>query len=692
MAQKKKRYFNYKKNYGNNKRTPGITGIINQSSEELKRITTRTVEDFLLHYNFEVMDINAVSINTGMLERELYDQLVVRGKDGNYSKSIVNKAYLFKYNLSFKEWLGERLVNTYPAALAFSETNPYQFEQQLKEGAQKMIRRFEVIAREQYENLIFKNNSFKGLFGYIREQRKKIDGLIYDSIPESVPKLYPLARTLKRHFILHIGPTNSGKTYDALQALKKARSGIYLAPLRLLAFEVYDRVNEAGVPCNMITGEEEIIKDNAHHVSATIETLDVLSSYDLAVIDEGQLIGEKQRGGAWTRAILGVCAPEVHICSDDSCVDIITKIIEECGDTYEITKHERAVPLQFDNRAFVFPESVEEKDALIVFSKKSVIAVAAELQRFGIKTSIIYGALPYDVRMNEVRRFIEGETQVVVATDAIGMGLNLPIRRMVFLELNKFDGERRRILNATEVKQIAGRAGRRGIFDVGYYNSEFQGRFIRECVEGELPKIEKARISIPESIINLNFALSDIMRRWLLLQNDEIYEKADLEEDIAICVELEPIVRDKDMLYNLITIAFDKGKASLVSLLKEFAKIQVDYTGNDDELNRVIDANIIMTDELLDELNMEGLETLYSRYDLMYGFLRKFGHRDRLADIVDAKRECSARIMEMLKKQALETKKCVDCGVELSWNYPYSRCEHCHRIYRDNYAPKRRKY
>ena len=519
------------------------------------------------------------------------------------------------------------------------------------------------------------------LYKEIYSQRRKIDSLISDSIPESIPGLYPLARQMTRHFIMHVGPTNSGKTYNALEALKKANTGIYLAPLRLLAYEVYDRINEAGVPCNMITGEEEIIVKGAQHTSATIETLDVLATYDEAVIDEGQLIGERQRGGAWTRAILGLCAKTIHICSDESCVNIICKIIEECGDTYEIIHHERAVPLKFDEREFSFPGSVEEKDALIVFSKRAVIAVAAELQNAGIKTSIIYGALPYDVRMNEVRRFIEGETSVVVATDAIGMGLNLPIKRMVFLEMNKFDGEVKRILNATEIKQIAGRAGRRGIFETGYYTSEYQSKYVKDAVEGPLPSVQKARLSIPESIINLKFPLSDIMRRWLRLQNDEIYEKADLEEDIAICRELEGIVDDKDTLYSLVTIAFDKGKTQLVALLKEFAGVLVseDYDNKEKELNRIIDSAIVMSDDILDEMSMEELETLYSRYDLMYGFLRKFAFRDRLYDIVEAKRECSSRIMDMLKEQSLETKKCVDCGQELSWNYPFARCEICHK-------------
>ncbi|MDO4484159.1 MAG: helicase-related protein [Clostridia bacterium] len=111
--------------------------------------------------------------------------------------------------------------------------------------------------------------------------------------------------------------------------------------------------------------------------------------------------------------------------------------------------------------------------------------------------SIIYGALPYDVRQNEARRFREGETKVVVATDAIGMGLNLPIRRVVFLETEKFDGVSRRGLTATEYKQIAGRAGRYGQFEKGLYVSPFQMHRAVSAVEDPIAPIESAHLLFP---------------------------------------------------------------------------------------------------------------------------------------------------------------------------------------------------
>ena len=109
--------------------------------------------------------------------------------------------------------------------------------------------------------------------------------------------MYPAARSRKRRFILHIGPTNSGKTYEAIEALKKADSGIYLGPLRLLAYEQYTRLNRDGIPCNLVTGEEEAFIPFAQHRASTVEMLPLDEEYDCAVIDEAQMVGDSSRGG-----------------------------------------------------------------------------------------------------------------------------------------------------------------------------------------------------------------------------------------------------------------------------------------------------------------------------------------------------------------------------------------------------------
>jgi hypothetical protein len=119
---------------------------------------------------------------------------------------------------------------------------------------------------------------------------------------------YPVARAMKRKIIFHAGPTNSGKTYNAIRALKDSWSGIYCGPLRLLALEVFESLNMDGVSTSLLTGQERREMPFAKHVSCTVEMVDVETLVDVAVIDEIQMIGDDSRGASWTRALLGIPA------------------------------------------------------------------------------------------------------------------------------------------------------------------------------------------------------------------------------------------------------------------------------------------------------------------------------------------------------------------------------------------------
>ncbi len=638
------------------------------------------VYDYVKYYDFPDITYAAVKEKIGHinLENIFYSSIKGYSRSRGINVTLAGKAWRQIGKKNAYDAAEMFVLSNYPEASRYRSMSHESFERDFRLFYSKHVSAIKERSREIFDNAIYQNRVYLDIEHMLLEEDKRFNTMIMSEIPTNIPDLYPLARKMKRHFVLHIGPTNSGKTYDALEALKRAKKGIYLAPLRLLAFEIYDRLNDAGVKCNMITGEEEIFIEDATHSSATIETLSTSEIYDVAVIDEGQMIGEEQRGGAWTRAILGVCADEVHICSDESCVDLITAIIEECGDTWETRHNKRAVPLSFDSRRFVFPQSVEEKDALIVFSKQSVIAVTAELQRNGIKASMIYGNLPYDVRMNEVQRFVNGETKVVVATDAIGMGLNLPIKRIVFLETKKFDGHTRRLLNVSEIKQIAGRAGRRGIFETGYYTSEFRYQAIRRAVEGSVETISYARMGIPENIIYLDMPLSEILVRWADVEFSSLYEKADLEEEISLCKKLENVVSDKKLIYDFLMIGFRSSKQFLTELILKFAKAEeAGGSSLNSRINDIVEAAIVPFDEDLDAMKMEELEDMYLVYDLIYAYLRKFNHRERLSEIVMLKRDISSRIIEILKTQQLEGRKCRVCGKSLAWNYPYAKCEDC---------------
>lgn len=300
------------------------------------------------------------------------------------------------------------------------------------------------------------------------------------------PSTFPLARALKRHIHFHLGPTNSGKTHEALVVLQKAGSGVYLAPLRLLAMEIRDRLMDAGVPCNLVTGEERVLIPGARHTACTVEMMRPDHEVEVAIIDEIQMLQDESRGYAWTAALIGAPAKHVYVCGSDAVTAPCIRAIESMGEPYDITRLERKTPLVLETESlsgarysrWKLKKQIQKGDAVIAFSRKDVLTLSARIRQWGFGVASIYGALSPEVRRTEARRFNSGEAEVLVATDAVGMGLNLPIRRVVFSSTHKFDGVAPRDLNATEVRQIAGRAGRYGIYPVGYVNA-FEGDELR---------------------------------------------------------------------------------------------------------------------------------------------------------------------------------------------------------------------
>ena len=494
---------------------------------------------------------------------------------------------------------------------------------------------------------------------------------ILESIPDNYADLYPAAREMKRHFVIHCGGTNSGKTYESLKALMEADRGIYLGPLRLLAFECYEKLNFEGVPCSLVTGEEEKLVPGSFHQASTIEMMDEEEIYDVGVIDEAQMIVDLQRGGNWTAAMLGLPARTIHVCTAPHAKNILIKLIDYCGDSYEVVDHERMVPLVFQRRKFIFPDTVEEKDALIVFSKRSVIAVASELQQRGMRASIIYGALPYEVRQQEMQRFLSGETKVVVATDAIGMGLNLPVQRIVFLETSKYDGISSRPLRAEEVQQIAGRAGRFGIYDQGLVNSSYERKRMRACLLEEVPPISYAILPFPERLLELPWKLSQIMEKWNSIPETGFFFKGNIRREISLCRELEEFSEDKRLIYAFITIPFNEEDAVLRTIWQEMFWDEMDGTVSSYEEEYSYVPRPIAA-------NLQDLESLYEKCDLIYYFCRTFDHEDCMPHLEEARSEICQNIMRILAEQKLPGKRCKLCGKALPWNYPYGICEECH--------------
>ncbi|KAL7753894.1 RNA helicase [Sorochytrium milnesiophthora] len=276
---------------------------------------------------------------------------------------------------------------------------------------------------------------------------------------------HPLARSMRRRIVMHVGPTNSGKTYTALQKFYNADQAIYCGPLRLLAHEIFERANQQSILCNMVTGEErKIVAPEAGRLSCTIEMADLGRRFDIAVLDEIQMISDPQRGWAWTQALLGLQAKELHLCGEASAIPVVRRICESLSEELVINEYERLSPLHIEPKSLMSNlTNVRKGDCVIAFSRQDVFAYKRDIERqTGMKCAVVYGALPPETRSEQARLFNDPDSNydILVATDAVGMGLNLSIKRVVFTTLSKYDGSAKKPLSVSAVKQIGGRAGR----------------------------------------------------------------------------------------------------------------------------------------------------------------------------------------------------------------------------------------
>lgn len=296
-------------------------------------------------------------------------------------------------------------------------------------------------------------------------QKKQKQMLLARTIRE-FKDLFALARQLKRELIFHVGPTNSGKTYQAMKALKSADTGYYLAPLRLLALEGYEDLCSSGLEASLITGEEQILDEDATHISSTIEMLNFDADVDVCVIDEVQMINDEDRGWAWANAIIGAPAKKVIMTGSANALEAVRELADYLGEKLTIINFERKNPLRLHVKATAIDE-IEPGTAIVAFSRKDVLRLKQKFSK-EFKISVVYGNLSPEVRREEAKRFREKQTDILIATDAIAMGLNLPIKTILFYKVTKYDGRVQRVLSPSEVQQIAGRAGRYNMQDVGY--------------------------------------------------------------------------------------------------------------------------------------------------------------------------------------------------------------------------------
>ena len=254
-----------------------------------------------------------------------------------------------------------------------------------------------------------------------------------------------------------LGPTNTGKTYSAIQRLYKYKSGVVGFPLRLLARENYEFAKKI-LPINkvaLITGEEKIIPKNAKYFFCTVESIPENLNFEFVAIDEVQMAADYERGYIFTEKIFNKHGTkETLFLGSRSIENILLKI----HPNILIKKKPRLSNLSYIGYKNL--TRLPKRSAVIAFSQIDVYEIANKIKQSHGGVSIVLGALSPEVRNAQVKLFEDGKVDYIVATDAIGLGLNLDIKNIFFSSIKKFDGYHERFLTFDEISQISGRAGR----------------------------------------------------------------------------------------------------------------------------------------------------------------------------------------------------------------------------------------
>ena len=271
----------------------------------------------------------------------------------------------------------------------------------------------------------------------------------------------PERRVEPETVIAHLGPTNSGKTHDALRFLVENGRGVYAAPLRMLAQEAHRRLaEELGDGVGLVTGEERINPD-APIICCTAEMAPMHG--ETLVLDEVQWAEDEERGSAWTRLMLGGEYRNILLLGAVEALPLVQHAFPQA----DVRFFERKAPLEWVGKRGV--AGLSPGTVVVAFSRRAVIGLAGELNQLHPgSVAVLYGAMPLASRREEIDRFLSGAAEVCASTDVLGHGVNLPCETLLFAETEKFDGRERRDLEPWEVAQIAGRAGRFGFHERGH--------------------------------------------------------------------------------------------------------------------------------------------------------------------------------------------------------------------------------
>ncbi|XP_054261770.1 ATP-dependent RNA helicase SUV3 homolog, mitochondrial [Macrosteles quadrilineatus] len=459
---------------------------------------------------------------------------------------------------------------------------------------------------------------------------------------------YPNARSINRRIIFHAGPTNSGKTYHALERYISAKSGVYCGPLKLLATEVFKKANDRGTPCDLITGEERKYVSGedspAAHVSCTVEMTSVNTPYEVAVIDEIQMMRDPGRGWAWTRALLGVMAEEIHVCGEEGAVDLVKALAVTTGEDVEVCKYKRLTELTIESNGLGSLDNVLPGDCIVCFSKNDVYTVSRGIEARGMEVAVIYGGLPPGTKLAQAQKFNDpaNSCKVLVATDAIGMGLNLSIRRVIFYSLIKpvmnDKGEKEMdVISVSQALQIAGRAGRYGTqFDKGYVTTfkHEDLHTLRNLLSQTPEPITKAGLHPTAEQIELyayhlpNSTLANLMDIFVTLStvDDSLYFMCNVEDFKFLADMIQHVPLPLRARYVFCCSPINKKMPFVCSMFLKFAR---QYSKNEaltfDWLCRNVGWPVTMPKTILDLVHLEAIFDVLDLYLwLSYRFMDLF--------------------------------------------------------------------
>ena len=305
-----------------------------------------------------------------------------------------------------------------------------------------------------------------------------------------------------------LGPTNTGKTHFAVERMLGHRTGIIGLPLRLLAREIYDRIErEVGRSrVALVTGEEKIIPANADYFVCTVEAMPMERRFAFVAIDEIQLAADNERGHVFTERLLGARGTdETMFLGSDTMRPIIKRLVPDSV----FVSRPRFSTLTFAGHKKL--SRLPKRSAVVSFSAPNVYATAELIRRHRGGAAVVLGALSPRTRNAQVAMFEAGDVDYLVATDAVGMGLNLNVDHVAFAGHRKFDGFMRRYLTPAEIGQIAGRAGRH-MSDGTFGTTADAGSFVSEAVE----RVESHRFDRVEAIQWRNVSLNVSSPRGLM--------------------------------------------------------------------------------------------------------------------------------------------------------------------------------